>query len=86
MNNRSKAMIYAAIVGLIIVAIFLGFLSGLSNPVSWLLLGVLFLIPFIYQKNKKSDQLVWKNEYSVGVDVLDQDHKKLIILLNQFNI
>ena len=85
MNNRSKAMIYAAIVGLIIVAIFLGFLSGLNNPVSWLLLGVLFMIPFVYQRNNKNDQLIWQDSYSVGVDVLDQDHKKLIVLLNQFS-
>lgn len=84
MSKRSKAMIYATMIGLIIVAIFLGFLSSITNPVSWLLVGVLLLVPFLYQNNRKSKQLVWKEEYSVGVEILDKDHKKLIMLLNQF--
>jgi len=85
MTNRSKALIYAAIIGLIIVAIFLGFLSGIANPISWLLILVLLLTSFVYNKTKKADSFVWKEEYSVGVETLDLDHKKLISLLNQFN-
>jgi len=85
MKKHSKALLYAAIIGLIIVAIFLGFLSGLNNPVSWILILVLFLIPFVYNKTKTDTQLKWKEEYSVGIEVLDLDHKKLINLLNQFN-
>ena len=85
MTNRSKALIYAAIIGLIIVAIFLGFLSGMTNPISWLLIVVLFLTSIIYNKSKKNDAFVWKEEYSVGVETLDLDHKKLLNLLNQFN-
>ena len=84
MTNRFKAMIYAAIIGLIIVAIFLGFLSGLDNYISWILIAVLLLVPFIYKRTKQEKQLAWKEEYSVGIDSLDQDHKKLISLLNQF--
>ena len=34
MNNRTKSLLYAATIGLIIVAIFLGFLSSMANPVS----------------------------------------------------
>ncbi len=84
MNNRSKSLMYAAIVGLIIVAIFLGFLSSLTNPISWILIAVLFLIPMFYKKTVKTNEMVWKDEYSVGIDSLDNDHKKLISLLNQF--
>ncbi len=84
MKKHSKALIYAAIIGLIIVAIFLGFLTSFTNPVSWVLVLVLLLIPFIYNKTSKNDLLQWKDEYSVGVETLDLDHKKLINLLNQF--
>jgi hemerythrin len=84
MNNRSKSLMYAAIVGLIIVAIFLGFLSSITNPISWILIAVLILIPVFYKKTKKTNEMVWKDEYSVGIDSLDNDHKKLISLLNQF--
>ena len=86
MNNRSKSLIYAAIIGLIIVAIFLGFLSSITNPISWILIAVLVLIPMFYKRTIKSNEMVWKDEYSVGIDSLDNDHKKLISLLNQFTM
>jgi len=85
MKKHSKALLYAAIIGLIIVAIFLGFLSGMDNPISWILILALLLTPFIYNKTKSDTQLIWKEEYSVGIEVLDLDHKKLINLLNQFS-
>jgi len=84
MNSRSKSLIYAAIIGLIIVVIFLGFLSSITNPISWILIAVLALIPRFYKKVSKTNELVWKEEYSVGIDSLDNDHKQLIKLLNQF--
>jgi hemerythrin len=53
MSNRIKSLMYAAVVvGLIIVAIFLGFLSSMTNPISWILIAVLFLIPVLYRKNQ----------------------------------
>jgi hemerythrin len=84
MNNRSKSLLYAATIGLIIVAIFLGFLSSITNPISWILIAALFLIPKLYRKVSNTEKISWKDEYSVGIDSLDQDHKKLISLLNQF--
>jgi len=38
-----------------------------------------------YKKMKMaSDQFVeWKDEYSVGIDSIDQQHKKLLNLINQ---
>jgi len=84
MNKRVRALLLAAAIGLIIVVIFLGFLTSFSNPVSWILIGVLVLIPFVYNNRANERLLVWKDEYSVGVKMLDDDHKKLIDLLNQF--
>lgn len=84
MNKRSNALIFAALIGLIIVAIGLGFLLGLDNPIPWILIAVLGLIPFAYKKYNKPSAIVWKDEYSVGIKSLDDDHKRLIFLLNQF--
>lgn len=86
MNNRTKSFLYAATIALIIVAIFLGFLSSLSNPISWILIGVLLLIPVFYKKTEKTTEIEWKDEYSVGIQHIDDDHKKLISLLNQFTV
>lgn len=84
MTKQFSALALAAMIGLIIVAIGLGFLSGFDNPVSWILIFILILLPFVYNKKTQKEQLVWKDEYSVGVKTLDDDHKKLIELVNQF--
>lgn len=84
MNKRSNALILAASIGLIIVAIGLSFLIGLDNPIPWILISVLFIIPLTYKKYFKIEAIVWKEEYSVGIKSLDDDHKRLIFLLNQF--
>jgi hemerythrin len=86
MTTRTKSFIYAMIIGLIIVIIFLGFLSSFSNPISWILIGALLLIPIFYKKSAESNQIQWKDEYSVGITHIDRDHKKLIKLLNQFTV
>jgi len=86
MNTRTKSFIYAMAIGLIIVTIFLGFLSSFSNLISWILIGVLLLIPIFYKKSNPSNQIQWKDSYSVGITHIDDDHKKLISLLNQFTV
>ncbi|MFT4765013.1 MAG: hemerythrin [Oleispira sp.] len=85
MNKRSSALIFAALIGLIIVAIGLGFLLGIDNPIPWILIVMLALIPFAYKKFNKPSTIIWKEEYSVGIQSLDDDHKHLIFLLIQFN-
>ena len=84
MTSHSKSLMYAAIIGLLIVAIFLGFLSGFNNPISWILIGILLMTPMVYNRTHKPSIILWKEEYSVGIESLDNDHKKLISLLNQF--
>jgi hemerythrin len=84
MNKRSNALIFAVLIGIIIVAIGLGFLLGLDNPIPWILIALLCLIPLAYKKYNKPTAIVWKEEYSVGIKSLDDDHKRLIFLLNQF--
>lgn len=86
MTKRNKSLIYAMIIGLFIVVIFLGFLSSFSNPVSWVLIAALLMAPVFYNKTSGSEHIKWKDEYSVGIRHIDNDHKKLIDLLNQFTI
>jgi len=86
MNKRTKSFIYAIAIALIIVVIFLGFLSSFTNPVSWILIVFLLLIPTFYKKTEQPSKIQWKEEYSVGITHIDQDHKKLISLLNQFTV
>ncbi|MCP5303740.1 MAG: bacteriohemerythrin [Pseudomonadales bacterium] len=84
MKKSFSALVLAAIIGLLIVAVGLGFLFGPTNPVPWILIGVLIAIVFIYRSVSARDQVEWKESYSVGVSELDDDHKRLIELINRF--
>ncbi|MCG8427010.1 MAG: bacteriohemerythrin [Chromatiales bacterium] len=86
MAKQTFNIFVAVTIGLLVVAIGLSFLFGLDNPVSWVLIAIVVLIPLIYKKFSEDKQLVWKESYSVGVKALDDDHKKLIELLNQFRV
>jgi len=69
----------------LIVAVILGFMAGPTSPLPWLLVAILVAIPFIYRKLAAKPYIEWKDEYSVGIDSIDQQHRKLINLINQLS-
>ena len=68
---------------MLVVAIVLGIMAGPDSPLTWLLLAVLLVIPFVHRKLTSKQYVEWKDEYSVGIDSIDQQHKKLLGLINQ---
>lgn len=67
-----------------LIGVTLGFSTmGVSHPLPWIMLVIVSSIPFIHNKLATKRYLVWKDEYSVGVEAMDNDHKKLINLINQ---
>jgi hemerythrin len=83
MNQNASMFGISLIILTLIVAVVLGFMAGPTSPLTWILLGALVAIPFLYRKMAAKDFLTWKDEYSVGIDSIDQQHKKLINLINQ---
>lgn len=83
MNQNASMFGVSLIILTLIVAVILGFMAGPTSPLTWLLLAVLIAIPFLYRKIAAKDFLVWKDEYSVGINSIDLQHKKLINLINQ---
>jgi hemerythrin len=83
-NSHTKTVSYIIISSLILVSLLLSFLTNPVSPTPWLLLLTLCLMPLIRQKHIK--QIKWSKEYSIGIEYIDQDHKKLLHLLNQFSI
>lgn len=67
----------------LIVAVILGFMVEPASPLTWILVAILVVIPFIHRKLAARHYVVWKDEYSVGLDSIDQQHKKLLGLINQ---
>ena len=69
------------VISLITLIIF-GFLSGISNPIAWISLLTLIAVVLLHNKIVKKRYLEWKDNYSVGIESIDNDHKKLIHLIN----
>ena len=67
----------------LITAVILGLMAGPTSPLTWILVAILVAMPFIYRKLSARNFLAWKDEYSVGLDSIDQQHRKLINLINQ---
>ncbi|MCU7835939.1 MAG: bacteriohemerythrin [gamma proteobacterium symbiont of Taylorina sp.] len=56
---------------------------GINHPITWVLIAAVLVIPFIHNKVTANRYLTWKDEYSVGIEAMDNDHKKLLNLINQ---
>lgn len=67
----------------LIVAVILGLMAGPTSPITWILVAILITIPFIHKKLAARHYVEWKDEYSVGIDSIDQQHKRLLNLINQ---
>ena len=66
-----------------LVTVFLGFLYGLDNPVPWIVLAALALVPYLHERSIRKEYIDWSDQYAVGVELIDHDHQKLVGLLNQ---
>lgn len=83
-NNRTKSVSFIVISTLILLSVILSFLTNPVSPTPWVLVMALCLMPLIKQSHIK--QIKWSKEYNIGIEYIDQDHKKLLHLLNQFSI
>ena len=73
----------ALLILMLVIALVLGIMAGPGSPLTWLLVAALLVIPFIHRKLTAKRFFTWKDEYSVGIDSIDQQHKKLLGLINQ---
>lgn len=84
--NKNLSMFGMALLMLtLITAIILGFMAGPTSPLTWILVAILIAIPFLHRKLSARSYLEWKDEYSVGIDSIDQQHRRLVNLINQLH-
>jgi hemerythrin-like metal-binding protein len=82
MNKTMNMFALSLLILTLITAVILGFMAGPKSPLTWALVGVLVLIPVIHRKLMDRGNITWKEQYSVGIESIDQQHKKLINLIN----
>lgn len=83
MNKNASMFGFSLIILTLIVAVILGLMAGPTSPITWGLVAILVVIPFIHRKLAAKHYVEWKDDYSVGLDSIDQQHKKLLSLINQ---
>jgi len=83
MNKTLEAILISTIILLLLVAAALSFMLGISHPLPWIFLVLLVAVIVLAKKLTARRFLTWDDSYSVGVTVLDDDHKRLINLINQ---
>ncbi len=67
----------------LVIGVILGLVAAPIHPLTWILVLVLVSVPFIYKNLATQKYLEWSDEYCVGIDSIDQQHKKLVNLINQ---
>ncbi|MEW8415465.1 MAG: bacteriohemerythrin [Candidatus Thiodiazotropha sp.] len=60
----------------------IGFLFGIDNPVPWIMIAVLVALPVIHKKMTSRQFVAWDNSLSVGIQAIDDEHQKLLTLIN----
>ena len=75
--------VLAILVLALLVMIVLGFMLGFTHPLPWVLIGVLVVIPWIHDKIVSRRFVKWDDAMSVGNELIDKDHKKLLGMINQ---
>ncbi len=67
----------------LITAIILKLVADPTSPVTWALVALLLVIPFAYRKMSSQRFIEWKDDYNIGIESIDQQHRKLVSLINQ---
>lgn len=81
-KGLSMFLLSMLILGLLVMIV-LGFMLGFSHPLPWILIAVLIIIPVVHDKIVSRRFIKWKDSLSVGIDIIDNDHKKLLGMINQ---
>ena len=82
MRKSFQTLGLSVFIVLVVITIFLGFLWGIDNPVPWIGIAVLIAIPFVHKWITARHFVTWSDDMSVGIEVIDEDHKKLLGLIN----
>ncbi len=83
MNNNARMFGLALLILTLIIGVILGLMAGPANPLTWILVMILVLLPFLHSRFNSKRYFEWRDGYSVGIVSIDNQHKKLVNLINQ---
>ncbi len=83
--NHLVTLSLAMLVLVLLVTVIFGFMSGVTTYWAWIALALLLGIPWLHRRLSSLSYLTWKEAYSVKVQALDDDHKRLLHLINNLH-
>ncbi len=83
MNHKIRMFVVAVLILALLTAAILGLAIAPAHPLTWLVIALLVLLPFINSKLAAARLVRWKPEYSVGIESIDAQHRQLIELINR---
>ena len=84
MKQSVNMLLLALIMGILLVVDIMLFAAlGIPHPVPWIVLAAIVAIPYINKQKEQRHFAVWQDGYSVGIESIDNDHKKLLNLINK---
>ena len=82
MNKKMCMFGVSLLILTLVIAVMLALVAAPTHPLTWLLVVMLLAVPFVYNKLATRKYLVWRDDYCVGIDSIDQQHKRLVNLIN----
>ena len=82
MNKAMDMCALSLFVLTLVIAVLVAIMAGPTSPLTWSMVGVVVLIPIVRRKFVDRRRVDWRDEYSVGIESIDRQHKKLINLIN----
>ena len=82
MNKAMDMCALSLFVLTLIIAVLVAIMAGPASPLTWSMLGVVVLIPVVRRMFADRRRVDWRDEYSVNIESIDRQHKKLINLIN----
>ncbi|MCU7830839.1 MAG: bacteriohemerythrin [Candidatus Thiodiazotropha sp. (ex Myrtea sp. 'scaly one' KF741663)] len=82
MRNSLQTFGLSLFIVLAFLVIGIGFLFGIDNPIPWIMIAILVALPVIHKKMTSRKFVSWDNSLSVGIAVIDEEHQKLLTLIN----
>lgn len=86
MNTIAKSIsmfLLSLVIMALLITTALAFMLGPAHPLPWALLATLIIIPILHEKIISRQMIKWDNSMSIGIELIDSDHKTLINLINQ---
>lgn len=81
LTHRAKTTIGIVLIAAATVWVFIE--TGLANPAPWALLLAFASAGLLIRRGENNPGfLIWLDEYSVGIEAFDNDHKRLLSLIN----